>query len=156
MKEVCATHYSKEYAMKTKYVLRLKVEGSPPSLNGPGGLMRMHWTKKEELQQLWVFLLMEAMTPEERGMFKRRRFKRCNVIYTRYTTHHIGLDWDNMASSFKLVGDGLNQLNVVEDDNPKVIENFWPKQVWGLKRVRGKPNIYIDLEIDGELEEYDD
>ena len=155
MKEVCATHYSKEYAMKTEYVLRLKVEGSPPSLNGPGGLMRMHWDAKRKMKELWTFLLLEAMSPEEIEMFKHRRFKRCRVVYTRHTTHHVGLDWDNMAASFKLLGDSLEDLNVLKDDSPKVIADFSPRQVWGLKREPGKSNIFIDLEIDGELEEYD-
>ncbi len=57
------------------------------------------------------------------------------------------MDWDNLASTFKIIGDALVKLGVIIDDNPKVVIEFKMAQ----KRVRTKKEenlVYI-------IEDYD-
>lgn len=53
------------------------------------------------------------------------------------------MDWDNAAGSFKLIGDALVQLGILEDDNPTVIKEFRVEQE-RVSRLKGQGyRVYI-------------
>jgi hypothetical protein len=48
------------------------------------------------------------------------RFEKVKITYTRNPTTKRGfLDQDNLAASFKPVGDALKELGIIVDDNPR-------------------------------------
>lgn len=48
------------------------------------------------------------------------------VTFQRYCVRP--LDWDNMGSSFKFIGDGLVELGIIQDDDIKHIVKYFPEQ----------------------------
>ena len=86
--------------------------GKVPGLNGAGGLLRMHWRKKLDLQnsysrQVWALQLRRCSGPV-----------RLELI--RYSTGR-PMDYDNLVSTGKLLIDALVRCQLIADDNPQVI-----------------------------------
>ena len=48
------------------------------------------------------------------------------ITFQRHATRL--LDWDNAAASFKLIGDALVSVGVLDDDTPERIAKFYPEQ----------------------------
>ena len=84
----------------------------PPGINR---LLRMHWAVRKKHQNNLVSEL-EANYPTD--LIE-------GPVCVEYTRRSVRLmDWDNAAGSFKLVGDALVQLGILEDDNPQIIKEF--------------------------------
>tara|TARA_R100001594_G_scaffold143374_1_gene191256 strand:- start:149 stop:451 length:303 start_codon:yes stop_codon:yes gene_type:complete len=87
----------------------------------------MHWAVRKKLQNnLADELSAEYPTDLIDGPVE--------VHYTRKSIRL--MDWDNAAGSFKLVGDALVNIGILEDDNPKVIKEFYVKQERVPKRCQ--------------------
>lgn len=56
-------------------------------------------------------------------------------------------DWDNMAGSFKLVGDSLVKAKVIVDDKPDIITSFIPKQT----KVKKKADEVVFITIEDKV-----
>jgi hypothetical protein len=114
--------------------LRLEIPTLPPALNGPSGLLRMHFTKRRKVADRWAMLLLVA-----RGR-DRQRFCRCEVKVTFYTSRF--RDPDGAYASLKLPLDELVKLEVLKDDGPDVIHRLTVEQV-KVKRTEVKTVIEI-------------
>lgn len=111
------------------YVLRF--DAPAPGLNGSGGLMRLHWTSLSQLKALWVVRVRQAMS-EAMLADSRLPLKRCEIVWTVIGKKE--MDWENLYSKFKLVGDALRHPanKIIIDDNPRVIlclHSRWQKAV---------------------------
>lgn len=107
-------------ATPTAYQQTIFIRELPPGLNGSKGLMQLHWRKYQKLKDKWV-LLMQSKKPKTHS-------GRVNIRYTRKSVQM--MDFDNLAASFKPVGDALEACGVIEDDSPATINKFevrWEK-----------------------------
>lgn len=105
----------------------------PPMLNGKDGLKRMHWAKYTDVRDKWVWLIRAENPKKHTGVV--------NIAFTRFSTR--AADPDNVAAGFKVIGDALTSLGVIEDDSFEVIESFtvnW-KKVSKLKHQRVEIHI---------------
>ena len=75
-------------------------------LNGDNGLKRMHWSKYTKVRDKWTWLIRQAT--------KTKIKEPVNITFIRHSTRRP--DWDNLYSSFKVIGDGLKTAGVLEDD----------------------------------------
>ena len=118
-----------------KLTIEFKGIEQPPSLNGAGGLMRMHFSQKKALKEklMWIIL--------DQNKQKIKFEKTVRVFTIRYSSRF--QDWDNCASMFKLVGDALVDLEIIPDDSPKYIEAFHMDQ-FKAKRSEAKYVIIIE------------
>ena len=92
----------------------------PPMLNGSGGLQQMHWSKYQKIKKSWVWLVKAVKPKKHSGQVR--------VTFVRHSSNVA--DPDNVAASFKVVGDALVANGVLTDDNFKVIVEFvvrWQK-----------------------------
>ena len=112
-----------------KFELRCRVAG----LNGSDGLIREHYIKAGEKKKKYQLLLLLQKQDKISGQVQ--------ITYTRYTTRL--MDWDNHGASFKYLGDSLVRLGIIEDDSPKIVKTFLPKQV----KVSTKKEEKITIEI---------
>lgn len=86
----------------------------PPGLNGSRGLMRMHWRRRKKLEEKIQLLIRSAGPPPSLHGRVRVRYWRSYRAQP--------MDDDNLAASFKLVGDALVRLGVLEGDSPDKLE----------------------------------
>lgn len=89
----------------------------PPGLNGKDGLLRMHWSKRSELLELWT-----GMVLEQKRAADPFPIEKCRVEF--WLRVRQLMDWDNASARFKLVGDALVRAHVLKDDSPKVVDSF--------------------------------
>jgi hypothetical protein len=139
-----------------RYTLTLRIEEFPPTFNGRGGLLRMHWSTRHKHLVHWQELIWYTLSAEERTLFQTKQFTSCTITFTRYTTHHTGLDWSNCASSLKIPEDAFVQLGILQDDSPTVVQDIDVQQVVGVQ-AKKKGNAFTGVEfcIEGMLASYD-
>tara|TARA_R100000149_G_C5786742_1_gene80178 strand:- start:172 stop:531 length:360 start_codon:yes stop_codon:yes gene_type:complete len=103
--------------------LRIDSDTQPPGINR---LLRQHWAvRKKQQNKLAEEIAAKYPTDLIEG-----------PVCVEYTRRSVRLmDWDNAAGSFKLVGDALVQLGILEDDNPQIIKEFRVDQ----ERVKHRP-----------------
>lgn len=65
---------------------------------------------KDQIEKVWVRL------------GRPRIFGECHIVYVRRTCPHL-MDWDNLGASFKMIGDSLVKLGVIEDDSPEYVRS---------------------------------
>ena len=109
-----------------------------PGLNGSEGLIREHFMNAKKRKDKYLILFLQQNQPKIKGKVK--------ITYTRFTTRL--MDWDNHCASFKHLGDALVKLGTIEDDNPKIVVIFDPKQV----KVKTKKEEVIIIEITDEFD----
>lgn len=83
----------------------------------------MHWAVKAKEARVWRNLVHREC--HRRGIANLKHAK-AELILTRYSSSE--LDFDNLASSFKYILDGLVQAGVITDDKPSVIGS--PTFIW--------------------------
>lgn len=106
-------------------VVTLVFDELPPGLNGRKGLLRMHWKLRQQLNQRWYWLVLNALNGKRPDAFSETR--PCNVRATRHDCRP--MDWDNFGASLKPVLDGLIKCGVLEDDGPGVVRSLTLHQV---------------------------
>lgn len=88
------------------------VKGMEPL--GLNRLLRLHWRVRGRMQdELELILRSAGPTPCFKGPVL--------VTYTR-SYYRVPMDDDNLSGSFKLIGDALVALKIVEDDKPKILK----------------------------------
>lgn len=107
--------------MNTPIILRFSE--TPPSLNGSGGLRRMHFRQYGKARGEWILRILEAREPYR----KLPIIESCIVIYTVKSVQWI--DKDNLGASFKILGDGLVHTGILQSDDPSVLRLFYPRQI---------------------------
>jgi Holliday junction resolvase RusA-like endonuclease len=100
----------------------IELDRLPAGLNGRGGLLRMHWTKREELQRIWNALVSWAVSsapPAPRPPVR--------LVYVRKYARQ-PMDLDNAASSLKQPLDALVRCGALPDDGPQVVVELVTRQ----------------------------
>ena len=111
----------------------ITIHDLPPGLNGKGGLKRMHHHQYAKIRDSWHYQILAEKPSKHKGKVR--------ITYTRYSTHVS--DPDNVAASFKVVGDGLVSNGVLKDDSFDVITDFIVR--W--EKVKSKAKQRIEVEI---------
>jgi Holliday junction resolvase RusA-like endonuclease len=88
--------------------------GKVPGNNGAGGLLRLHWSRRQKLlhDYEWQVAAAHRRAPPLAGPVR--------LELTRYSTGS-GMDYDNLVSTGKLLIDALVRAGVLPDDNPAVL-----------------------------------
>jgi len=94
----------------------------------------MHWSAYEKLLEKWKLLIIATNPQKFEGTVK--------ITYTRSSV--VAPDWDNLAASFKPIGDALVACGVIEDDNPSVVVEFIPR--W--QKAKNNNNLTTTIEIE--------
>lgn len=86
--------------------------GRVPGNNGEGGLLRMHWSRRQKLLSNYCWVVAAARLPPMRG-----------PVRLELERHSIGthMDYDNLVSTGKLLIDALVRQKVLPDDTPAII-----------------------------------
>lgn len=111
---------------------RITLAGLIHGLNGSKGLQFSHWTARRKEKEKMLNRIKALNPPIIKGQI--------SVTLTRYGSRL--LDWDNLASTGKFPLDGLKNAEVIEDDSPKYIIEFFTKQV-KCRRKDAKTEILI-------------
>lgn len=110
----------------------------PPGLNGKGGLIRKHWTKRAKEQAAWDFEIL--LLAREAGPAPKPPLR---LTYTRQYAR-LPCDLDNAAASLKQPLDALVRSGAIHDDSPDIIAELIVRQV-KVARVKDQ-GIVIKLE----------
>lgn len=103
--------------MSKTVVLRLDI--LPAGLNGSDGLIRQNYHSAKKVKEKYRLLVRSLKIEPIRGKVR--------IEYIRYSNRM--MDWDNAAASFKHIGDALVLEGILDDDSPRVIAEFIPRQV---------------------------
>jgi len=114
-----------------KTIIQFRPPDLPPSLNGSDGLMRLHWAARRKVKDKFIYLL------KMKGLQKIKTPTKLTIH--NYCVHQ--MDWDNLASRAKIVGDTLVSCRYLPDDNPDVIVEFEMKQI----KVKRIDDVRIDF-----------
>lgn len=106
----------------------------PPMLNGSNGLQRLHWAQYQKLKESWVWLVRQQNPKTHEG--------RVNVRMTRVSTNTP--DPDNVSAGFKVIGDALEDLGIIEDDSFNTINDF--RVNWQKADSRKAQGVRIEIE----------
>lgn len=101
----------------------IEIPGIVAGLNGSNGLMRQHWSKRKKQKEYYQMIINDHIKQGK----ARKHTGPVEVQYIGYKSRF--MDWDNYASSFKDVGDSLVKTGIIEEDNPKIVKTFIPKQI---------------------------
>lgn len=98
---------------------KITLVGTLPGLNGSEGLIREHFmARKKRKNSLKTRLFLICTRIKFTGQVE--------VILKGYSS--ILSDWENFSAKFKLLGDVLVDLGIIEGDSPKTIIKFIPEQ----------------------------
>lgn len=97
--------------------------GKVPGLNGAGGLLRMHWSKRKALGGLHGWQVRAAQLSPMAGPVR--------LELIRYSSGP-QMDYDNLVSTGKSIVDAIVRNGILPDDNPQVI----PERVYTQARCR--------------------
>lgn len=86
--------------------------GKVPGMNGKGGLIRMHWTKKKKLKEAYTWLVRQATKNVHPG--------KVSIEMIRYSAG-VTMDFDNLVSTGKVPLDAIVCAGVIQDDKDGVI-----------------------------------
>lgn len=116
-----------------RIIAEFEILGLPQTVNAIG---RKHWAVKVKEARKWKQLVVtECILAGIGGL----NLAQASLELTRYSSRET--DFDNLASSFKHVLDGLTAAGVIVDDKPSVIGSptfIWQKVKPGDGRIRVK------------------
>lgn len=92
-------------------IVKLVFDIALPGLNGKDGLIRSHFTKRKALKEKIKWMIVEQGFERVEGKVR--------VTYKRVSNRL--MDWDNLASSSKILMDCLVDYGIIKDDSPKFI-----------------------------------
>ena len=120
---------------KKKLIITFDKDNIPPSLNGAGGLINMHFRARKQKKESIMWYILDQN--KEKISFADK----VRVTTIKHSSRFS--DWDNMAACFKLVGDALIALDIIKDDSPKFIVEFITLQ---LKSTRKDAKYVVEIE----------
>lgn len=118
-------------------IIEFEYADRPPGLNGSKGLMRMHWATRKKVKENLMWLIASRKYKKHKG--------KVTVEIVNYAIRL--MDWDNLASTFKVLGDSLVKLGILEEDKPQIVVEF----SMGQEKVKTKKDenlIYIIKDYD--------
>lgn len=113
-------------------MIRLEIEGTPPSLNK---WMRWHWTVQQQSKQEWAWLILAACLAAKVG---RPQYKLATVHITLIFPVLRRRDLDNYTP--KSIMDGLVNAGIIQDDR-----SDWVKVTWDIVKGDGRKTV-IDIQ----------
>ncbi len=113
-------------------MIRLEIDGTPPSLNR---WMRQHWTVQQATKHEWAWLIKAACLSAKIG---RPHYKLATVRITLIFPVVRRRDIDNYAP--KMILDGLVNAGVIQDDR-----SDWVKVTWDIVKGRERKTV-IDIQ----------
>lgn len=116
------------------YKIEFTIQDLPKRINQTSGT---HWTVRYRESQKWKRLVQYAI----RFNYPKAPLKKANLTFIRYSAR--SPDFDGIVHSFKCCMDALVKLNIIEDDNPKVVN--YPTYKWE-KAPKGKGYVKIIVE----------
>lgn len=90
----------------------ISFDGRVPGNNGPGGLLRLHWRKRQKLADAYLLRVKCAGLRPMAGPVR--------LELVRYSIGRQS-DFDNLVSTGKGTTDALVRCGILPDDNPTVI-----------------------------------
>lgn len=115
--------------------ITLNIPELAPSLNGKGGLLRMHWTRRKKLLTKWQYLVMAAANG-------KRHVGPCHITIIRnYASSP--LDQDNCYAAAKLPLDALRKCGIIKDDDNDTVLSLSCKQAKVATRKEQGTTIII-------------
>ena len=93
-------------------VMRIVIDDVPESLNK---VLRMHWAVRKRYNDKWYALVRSQIVP------RRRKPKGKMVVFISLMRKRL-LDKDNLYGSCKVIVDGIKQLDLIVDDDPKHLD----------------------------------
>ena len=91
---------------------QITFQGKIPGMNGKVGLIRMHWTKKKKLKDMYTWLVRQAT--------KNVHLGKVSIELIRYSSG-TPMDYDNLVSTGKLIFDSIVSAGVILDDKDSII-----------------------------------
>lgn len=118
--------------MRTELIIPEHVK----SLNGKGGLLRSHWSKKGKITGKYKYLFRSQTNYQHPG--------RVRMTVTRMSLNPT-MDFDNLVGCYKPYIDALVKAGIIQDDGPKIIEQP-PRfdQVRALHKTQQRTIIIIE------------
>jgi hypothetical protein len=104
----------------------------PPGMNGQNGLLRMHWSERKRIKGKFTWLIHEKQFPKKPNKFRLK-------IINHYS--NVPMDWDNLASRLKIVGDALKFAQRIKDDSPEFITELKLDQ----RKVKTRKESHIEF-----------
>jgi len=108
----------------------IHIDQLPPTLNQ---WQKMHHMERHRLKQDWAWLIKSQNPEAHEGAV--------SITYTRFSTSMP--DPDNVAASFKAIGDGLVGAGVIKDDSFKYVTDFTVR--WENPGKRSEQGIAITI-----------
>lgn len=97
----------------------------------------MHWAVRKKFKANFMWLIASRKYKKHKGQV--------TVEIMNYATHL--MDWDNLASTFKILGDALTKLGILEDDKPQIVVEFNMGQI-KVKTKKEENLIFIIRDYD--------
>ena len=115
--------------------LVLHIDRLAPSMNGTGGLMRMHHREYARVRDAWTVLVRGAARLEKAAA-------PCRVeIVRRYPGRP--LDLDNLYAAAKVPLDALRRAGVIPDDDPETVVSLSCTQRKAARRSEAGTTIRL-------------
>jgi len=117
-----------------KLLCEFEIKSLPPTINEIG---RKHWAVKSNIAKRWIALVWHCCVLHKVAELD---LLMARLELTRHSSREC--DFDNLASSFKHVIDGLVRARVIRDDKPSIIGSpvfKWEK----AKKGQGKITVKV-------------
>jgi hypothetical protein len=98
--------------MTNPLITELTFPGVIPGNNGPKGLLRMHFQKRKQLKERYIFYV--------RSLTSNRHTGPIRLELIRYSIRPV-MDFDNLVSTGKILIDAIVLAGVLPDDNQSII-----------------------------------
>ncbi|RIV19742.1 hypothetical protein DYU11_22700 [Fibrisoma montanum] len=106
-----------------------------PSLNGKGGMLRSHWSKKTAIIKKYRWFFRSLTTNQHKGQVR--------MTITRMSLNPT-MDYDNLVGCYKHHVDAIKAAGIITDDGPKVIVESRYEQVRALDKTQQRTLILIE------------
>lgn len=106
-----------------------------PSLNGKGGMLRAHWSKKAKIIKTYQWLFRAQSMNQHKGKVR--------MTVTRMSLNPT-MDFDNLVGCYKHHIDAIVKAGILIDDSPKIIIDPKYEQVIALDKTQQRTIIIIE------------
>jgi hypothetical protein len=105
-------------------ITEIAFPGKTPGNNGPNGLLRMNWRKRNKLRDTYVWWVKAKTKNKHSGSVK--------VTLIRHCVRKMD-DYDNLVSTGKILMDAIVIAGVLVDDNMDIVKDRDYQQVKAAK-----------------------
>lgn len=119
----------------TSSEIRIEIPRLAPGLNGPKGLMRMHFGEYKKEKEKWMWWLKKSALSAKAPI-------PCSIEIQRYYAKQ-PMDVDNVYSTAKIPLDSMRENGILADDNPNHVSALAVHQIKVAKLAEEKTVIII-------------